>query len=66
MPSKRGPKPRITYDGKTYTARRWSVDIPDLDSMDRLSALAWLVANTTPTGYSRPKPNLSGINLVVR
>jgi hypothetical protein len=66
MGSARGPKPRITYDGKTYTARRWSVEIPDLAAMDRLAALVWLAQNTTPTGYSRPKPNLPPINLVVR
>jgi hypothetical protein len=64
--SKRGPKPVVTYDGKSYTARSYNVEIPDLAAMDRMAALIWLNANTTPKGYGRGKVNLSGIQLNVR
>jgi hypothetical protein len=65
---KRGPKPKIWYDGKLYSCRRYDVEIPDLDSMPRTNALVWLIQNTTKRGYSSkpPEVNLGGISLVVR
>lgn len=65
---KRGPKPRVEYDGKTYTARAWHVDIPDLNAMTRTAALLWIMRNTIPTGVgirTAPAPNLHGLTLRV-
>ncbi|SHT14204.1 Uncharacterised protein [Mycobacteroides abscessus subsp. abscessus] len=63
----RGPKPRVEYGGRTYTTRKWSVEIPDLYAMDSLAALVWLNQNTIPTGTgirTASAPNLRGLNLV--
>ena len=61
---KRGPKPTVWYDGNTYKCRSYTVEIPDLDSMERLAALGWICRNTYPTGYSKPNP-LAGLGGVV-
>jgi hypothetical protein len=69
MSTPRGPKPTVTYDGRTYTCRRWKVQIPDLEAMTRLEAHVWLLQNTVPTGAgirTEPTPNLAGLNLQVR
>jgi hypothetical protein len=65
--ARRGPKPRVTYNGRTYTCRAWKVEIPDLDAMDRTGALVWLNQNTTPTGAGiRTKPNpLAGMGSIL-
>lgn len=65
---RRGPMPTVTYNGKTYKVRSRSIEIPDLDAMERTGALVWLVRNTYPTGtnHRRLAPNLAGLNLVVR
>jgi hypothetical protein len=63
---KRGPKPIVEYDGKSYTTRKWNIEIPDLNAMTSTEALVWLVRNTTPRGYSKYKPNLSGLTMTVR
>lgn len=65
----RGPKPVVEYDGRTYTCKRWKVEIPDLVAMDRTGALIWLNQNTIPTGRgirTPARPNLGGLNLVVK
>ncbi|MDX1887926.1 hypothetical protein [Mycolicibacterium sp. 120270] len=68
MPTSRGPKPVVEYEGQTYTARRYGVDVPDLYAMTRLQALVWLNQNTYKRGHSTktPTPNLAGLKLVVR
>ena len=66
--SKRGPKPRVTYDGKTYTVRSYKTEIPDLAAMDRIAALIWLNQNTYPYGpgiRTRPNP-LAGLGNAIR
>lgn len=66
---KRGPKPRVEFDGKIYSCRCWNVEIPDLTNMNRFEALSWICRETTPTGWSRPNllAGLGGIiNLSVR
>lgn len=63
-PQTRGPKPRVEYDGNTYTCKAWKVEIPDFDQMDRTDVLFWLLHNTIPQGYSKPKP-LAGLAGVV-
>lgn len=60
MSGKRGPKPWVTYNDRTYTCKAWSVEIPDLDAMDGMAALVWLNQNTIPTGYSRNPNPLAG------
>jgi hypothetical protein len=67
MAKKRGPKPRVEYDGKIYSCRRYNVEIPDLGAMSRTGALVWLLQNTTPVGYSRnPGVNLAGLGEAIR
>lgn len=63
-----GPKPIIEYEGRIYSARKYHVQIPDLDAMSRLEALVWLNQNTHKCGHSTkaPVPNLAGLTLVVR
>lgn len=62
-----GPKPTVTYDGKTYTVRSYSTEIPDLEAMTRTAALVWLNGNTYATGRgTRTKPNpLAGLGEVI-
>lgn len=60
MANKRGPMPKVTYDGDTYTLRSRSAPVPDLDKMQRFDALLWICRNTYPRGYSRPNP-LAGL-----
>lgn len=62
--TKRGPKPQVEYDGKTYSCRCWNVEIPDLSAMDRFDALQWLCRETTPRGYSKPNP-LAGLGDII-
>ncbi len=66
MPRQTGPKPRVTCDGQTYTARSYKTEVPDLEGMDRTAALVWLLRHTTPTGYSRPRPTLPPVRLIVQ
>ncbi|MFD3426092.1 hypothetical protein [Nocardia fluminea] len=57
----RGPRPVVTFDGQTYTCKRWKVEVPDLDSMSPIEARIWLVQNTTPRGHQlRSAVNLHG------
>lgn len=63
---RRGPKPQIAYDGKTYSMRSYTTPIPDLAAMSRLQALAWLVTHTVPQGYSRPGDRLPPVTLIAR
>lgn len=62
----RGPKPRVTYNGETYTCKRWKVEIPDFDQMDRTDVLFWLLRNTIPQGYSRATNPLAGLGSVIK
>jgi hypothetical protein len=68
MTRKRGPKPRVEYDGKVYSCRSYNVEIPDLTAMSRTAALVWLIQNTVKRGHSTtpPAPNLAGLTMVVR
>lgn len=50
-------KRTVEYDGRTYKVRSDKVDIPDLDALERFSALIWLNQNTYATGYSTKKQN---------
>ena len=63
-----GPKPRVEYDGNTYVAKSYNVEIPDFSEMSRIEALVWLNKNTYKRGHSTkpPAPNLAGLTLVVR
>lgn len=58
---KRGPKRTVEFNGRTYSVRSDSIEIPDLAGMERLAALMWLNANTYASGYSVPKVNLRGL-----
>ncbi|SIC87104.1 hypothetical protein [Mycobacteroides abscessus] len=66
--SRRGPKPVVEYDGQTYSARKYDIEVPDLDSLSRLEALVWLNQYTCKRGHSTkaPEPNLRGLTVVVR
>ena len=65
-------KRSVTYDGKTYKVRKDSIEIPDLDAMERTTALIWLNQETYASGAgTRSRPlSLQGlgdaINLTVR
>jgi hypothetical protein len=53
-----GTKRRVTYDGREYTVRRDTIEIPNLNAMDRFGALIWLNQNTYATGKgTRTKSN---------
>lgn len=45
--NRRGPKPVVEYGGQIYSARKYDIEVPDLDSMSRLEALVWLNQNTS-------------------
>jgi hypothetical protein len=62
---KRGPKPRVTFDGRTYVCKSYSVVVPDLAEMARFEALIWISNNTYPTGYSRVTNPLAGLRGVI-
>lgn len=49
-------KREVEWDGRFYRVRSDKVPIPDLTAVSRFQALNWLIANTYPTGYSRPSP----------
>lgn len=70
MATRRGPKPRVEYDGRVYSCKRYKVEIPDLQAMSRVEALQWLCRETTPTGWSKAPSPLRGmggaISLVVK
>lgn len=51
------PMPTVTYEGKTYKLKSRNIEVPDLDTMDSLSAHVWLNRNTTAKGY-RKEPAL--------
>jgi hypothetical protein len=55
-----GPKPRVTFDGRTYVCKSYHVEIPKLTEMNRFAALTWIIQNTYPTGYSRATNPLAG------
>lgn len=65
---RRGPKPKVEYDGQVYSCRSYNVEIPDLAAMTRTAALLWLIQNTVKRGHSTkpPAPNLAGLTMVVR
>lgn len=62
---KRGPKPRVTYDGRTYVCKSYRVAVPNLAEMSRFAALIWISNNTYPTGYSRVTNPLAGFAGVI-
>lgn len=52
------PKREVFYDGSMYKVRSDKIEIPDLEQMERIGALVWLIQNTYPTGNGiRTKPN---------
>ena len=55
------PMPTVTYDGNTYKLKSRKIAVPDLQSMERFSALIWLINNTTSRGYSKPSNPLAGM-----
>ena len=61
---KRGPKPKVEFDGQIYSCRCWNVEIPDLSTMSRFAALQWICRETVPTGYSKPNP-LAGLGGII-
>jgi hypothetical protein len=65
---RRLPKPRVTFDDRTYTVRSRKTEIPDFAAMDRTAVLIWLNQNTYATGRgSRTKPNpLAGMGDAIR
>ena len=56
---KRGPMPRVEYDGEVYCMTSRKTEIPDLYSMDRMAARLWLLRNTRGRGYGKETPNIS-------
>lgn len=60
-----GPKPRVTFDGRTYVCKSYKVEIPNFEAIGRHASLTWLIANTYPTGYSRVTNPLAGFAGVV-
>jgi hypothetical protein len=61
-------KRTVTYDGKTYKVRKDNIEIPDLDSMERMAALVWLNQETYASGAgTRTRPNpLAGLGDAIR
>jgi len=62
---KSNPMPTVTYDGETYKLRSRKTEVPDLTSMERLTALIWINRNTTSRGYSKAPDPLIGLGGVV-
>jgi hypothetical protein len=48
---KSNPMPTVTYENKTYKLKSRNIEVPDLASMESLSALVWLNKNTVKKGY---------------
>lgn len=71
--SARKPKREVEWDGRVYKVRSDKVEIPDLAAAEalpsghaeRFRALTWLIANTYPTGTSRPNP-LAGMGSILK
>lgn len=53
----------VTYGESTYKVRG-RVEVPDLNTMDRLAALIWLNRHTYARGYSKSNP-LAGIGAAI-
>ena len=60
-----GQKRGVEWEGRWYKVKSDKVQIPDLKSLPRISALIWLNTNTYPRGYSRPNP-LAGIGDAIK
>jgi hypothetical protein len=54
MARERGPMPQVEFEGRIYSLKSRKTEVPDLSAMSIFSALSWLIAHTTPRGYSRP------------
>jgi hypothetical protein len=66
MAAKRGPMPRVFYDGAVSVLKSRKTVIPDLKAMSKFEALQWLIQNTRPRGYSKGGANLRGLGGVVK
>ena len=62
----RGQKPRVTYNGRTYVCKSYTVEIPILAGMERFAALLWLNKNTYPRGTSNQVEWRFGGDLTIR
>jgi hypothetical protein len=49
--TKRGPKPIVSYEGRSYSLRSRTVVVPALDAMTRIEALVWLNQHTCKRGH---------------
>ena len=56
MARRKGPKRYVDFDGRSYAVRSDTIEIPNLSTLSRFTALQWLISHTYPTGYSRPNP----------
>lgn len=56
MARQRGPMPLVEFEGRTYSLKSRKTEVPDLSAMGVFASLSWLIAHTTPRGYSRPNP----------
>ena len=54
------PKREVEWGGRYYKVKSDKIEIPDLLSMPRMSAILWINAHTYPSGYSKPNP-LAGL-----
>lgn len=59
------PKREVEWDGRFYKVKSDKIDIPDLQAMERFSALVWLNRHTYPRGYSKPNP-LAGLGDAIK
>jgi len=65
-PSRRKqPLPKIEWNGLLYSLKSHKTPVPDLKSMDRMSAILWLNRNTRASGYSKANP-LAGLGGIIK
>jgi hypothetical protein len=58
---RQNPMPTVAYQGQTYKLKSRKTQIPDFESLDRMSVLIWLNRNTTAKGYFKTPNPLIGM-----
>lgn len=56
----------VAYKGDTYKVKKNVTEIPNLDSLDSISARIWINQNTYRRGYSKQDIQLPAIQLETR
>lgn len=62
---KRGPMPRVTYNGMTYSLTSRNTIVPDFSQMQNMAVLIWLNKHTRARGYQMPTNPLIGFSNVI-